>query len=153
MYRVIVIALIAGPLTALAAGCHRPNPPVTPDAGSQVIAPSTVPPTDPVVVPPQAAQVLTAKQLAGKTFLYNHQLLDGNLDGSSAVLGADGRLTGTGEQTTWRVDAGVLLFLDANNAVRTRFDKVYSGPAGVFLLGHRTGDNRYHTLLELPPTK
>ena len=79
--------------------------------------------------------------------------MDGSLDGPSVRLAAGGKLTGAGEQTSWRVDDGVLVFADDGGAVRSRFDKVYTGSAGLFFLGHRTCDNKYHTLLELPPTK
>lgn len=150
MNRLNRIALVPGVLLAVAVGCNRPVPPTSPEAAPLPALPAA--PTAPVV-PPQPPQGLTAKQLAGKTFIYNHQLLDGSLEGPSVVLAADGRLTGAGEQTGWRVDAGVLVFLDASDAVRTRFDKGYSGPAGLFFLGHRSADNKYHTLLELPPTK
>jgi hypothetical protein len=143
--RVIVPAVLAWLLAALTGGCNRPS-----EATQLAAAPAVAPPAVPAAPPVQS---LTADRLAGKTFIYNHSLVDGGLEGASVVLAADGKVTGADDQPRWKLDAGVLVFLDANGGVRTRFDKAYAGKAGLFFLGHRTSDNRYHTLLELPPTR
>jgi hypothetical protein len=144
-------AFVVCTLVALAGGCDRPAP-TQPVVAPVVIAPPTQT-TLPTAPAPQPKPELSVERLAGKTFIYNHSLVDGNLEGGSVVLKADGKLTGADDASRWRLDDGVLVFTDSNDAVKTRFDKPYTGKAGLFFLGHRTSDNKYHTLIELPPTQ
>lgn len=140
---------IAFLLLAIPVGCQPAAPTTQP---APVVPAPVVPPPSPPTSPP-TPKGLSATQVAGRTFIYNHQLVDGSLEGPAVRLAPDGKLSGIPDQTGWKLEDGVLCFTDDGGAVRSRFDKVYTGPAGLFFLGHRSNDNKYHTLIELPPTK